>query len=418
MSDVSAPAAGPAAAPVPGTEPAATTSAAGPIGLYVHVPFCVSKCAYCDFYSRPLAGGLAAPYVDALLRHAASLGATGLLDDVATLYIGGGTPTVLGSELGRLLDGLRASAHLREDAEVSVEGNPDTLSPAMAVLLADAGVTRVSLGVQSLDDALLRLLGRPHDAAGALRAAALVRDAGLDLALDLICGIPTQTMAGWEETVRGAIATGAAHVSVYPLSIEEGTPMEAAVATGALPLPDADLAAEMMLRAETLLAEAGLRRYEVANYALPGHESRHNSSYWTGVAYLGLGPGAYGMLPAEAYRAALEPAGAPACKPRAARVRFSVPADLDAYAVRPDAIGMLGRVESLSPAEARREDVMLGLRLVVGVPEAQVAAAGLTAVLRSLADDGLVRLVGWRWATTERGWLLGNEVFGRVWNAA
>jgi len=395
----------------------AVALASTPVALYVHTPFCVSKCAYCDFYSRPLDADQVVPYVDALLRNAVMLAGTGLLADVPTLYVGGGTPTMFGEQLERLLDGLRSTVGLRPDAEVSVEGNPDTTDDAMVAMVVRAGVTRMSLGVQSLDDGLLRMLGRPHDAASALDAARKIRSAGIDLAVDLICGIPTQTMSVWEDTVRRAIETGAQHMSIYPLSLEEGTPMEASVATGVLPSPDSDLAADMMLRADELLSAAGLQRYEVANYAVPGHESRHNSGYWTGVPYVGLGPAAYGMLPADLYRTALEPVGVPHADAGAARVRFAVPADADAYTAAPDAAKTIGRVESLTAAEAQREDIMLGLRLVEGVNRELVEAAGLTAVLESLAAETLVQLADGRWSTTRRGWLLGNVVFGRVWNA-
>jgi oxygen-independent coproporphyrinogen-3 oxidase len=264
----------------------------------------------------------------------------------------------------------------------------------------------VSLGVQSLDDAELSMLGRAHDASRALEAAAEVLHARLDLSLDLMCGLPGQSASSWRTTLTRAIETGANHVSVYPLSIEENTPLGASVRAGGVPEPDPDRAADMLEDAAGMLGQAGLARYEVANYARPGHESRHNSAYWTGRAYLGVGPGAHGMLDADTARSAgvLVPEGT-------TRVRYAVTEDLETGLVLMPKITL----DVLAEAEAAREDVMLGLRLTRGVLEELVGRAGLHDVMTSLEQDGLVARTPGGWATTDRGWLLGNEVFGRVW---
>jgi putative oxygen-independent coproporphyrinogen III oxidase len=412
-------------APSSGLTPLAAEAAAGsaplPVSLYVHVPFCVSKCAYCDFYS--LAGEPAswyARYVDAVLFEAGHFSHFDLLDDVPTLYFGGGTPTVLGPELVRLVGGLRETARLRPDAEITVETNPETTDAAGIEALAAAGVNRFSLGVQSFDDDVLRVLGRCHDAAKAFEALHVLQATGLEFSIDLMCGVPGQTLASWDSTLERALDSGARHVSVYPLAVEEGTPLAAAIAAGRIPAPDPDVAADMMLAAETALTAAGLPRYEVANYAQPGREAAHNVVYWTGGAYLGLGPAAASMLPYEHYARVADAERWPSPPEGEAptRARFTHGRDVAGYVHTP--LVAPAEVEFLSRAEAAREDVMLGLRMATGVPVRQAEEAGVERVLERLAGEGLVHRVAGAegadsWVTTQRGWLLGNRVFGDVW---
>ena len=402
--------------PLPGVEQT-------PVSLYVHVPFCLSKCAYCDFYSEVGELRQHARFVDAALFEAGHWSHYGLLDDVPTLYVGGGTPTVLGVELVRLVRGLAETARLRADAEVTVETNPEVTDATLVAELIDAGVNRFSLGVQSFDDEVLRTLGRCHDAARAREATRVLREAGVAFSIDLICGVPGQSAESWEATLEEAVSCGARHVSVYPLSIEPGTPMASAVEAGRMAEPDSDVAADMMLAAEVALAVAGMPRYEVASYAQPGREARHNIVYWTGGAYLGVGPHAASMLPVDAFErvAAGEgwtvPDGGGVV---AARVRFTRTTTLEQYLRHP--LARPEPLELLSAAAAAREDVMLELRLTLGVGAEKAAAAGVTEALADLAEEGLVTLdpdpdgVA-RWRTTQRGWLLGNRVFGAVWNA-
>jgi putative oxygen-independent coproporphyrinogen III oxidase len=393
-----------------------------PVSLYIHVPFCVSKCAYCDFYSEAGAEIAAPSFVDAALFEAGHWSHYDLLEDVPTLYLGGGTPTFLGDGLVRLVRGLRETARLRPDAEITVETNPETTDPALVGALMDAGVDRFSLGVQSFDDDVLATLGRCHGAKQARVAARVLEDAGVSFSIDLMCGVPGQTFESWDATLERAVTCGARHVSVYPLTVEQGTPMAAAVAAGRLSAPDSDVAADMMLAAEVALAAAGMPRYEVASYAQPGFEARHNLIYWTGGAYLGIGPHAASMLPypdfariaaGEGWADGLSPH-----EPQPARARFTREADLAAYTRAP--LAHPGPVELLDTEESAREDIMLGLRLTLGVTAGQVAAAGLTGVLAELAERGLVKQETdedgvLRWRTTQRGWLLGNEVFSAVW---
>ncbi len=334
---------------------------------------------------------------------------------LTTVYLGGGTPTVLGERLLDVLEATRRHFGWTADAEVTAEANPESLDHAGARRLAEAGVTRVSLGVQSLDDEVSRVLGRPHDGAQALEACAAARDARLALALDLICGVPGQTADSWRRTLEAALGVGPAHVSVYPLTLEEGTPLAAEVSRGAIAEPDPDAAAAMMLEAAELLPWAGLLRYEVANYAATGHESRHNTAYWTGRSYLAVGLGGHGMLSAAQARTAGLVGDEVA---EDARVRYAnqTPPSEEPSA-SPAAAAAL--CEVLTAAEAKREDVMLGLRMTRGVTDAAVEAAGLAAALEPLVAEGLLERTGTglasRWRTTERGWLLGNVVFEAAW---
>jgi len=385
-----------------------------PSHFYFHVPFCRSKCAYCDFASiagaDPQAVFAVFSGMEAELRR---WGVSMLPGVVETVYFGGGTPSLHVPQVLSVLECVHRDLPLRAGVEVTVEANPDSLSRDSVAALAEAGVTRISVGVQAFDASVLQLLGRCHDSRQALDACEAVADARLELSVDVICGVPGQSRASWESTLELAIGTGAKHVSVYPLSVEAGTPLAVAVDTGLIEDADPDEAEAMMLIAEEMLGAAGLRRYEVANYAVPGHESRHNSAYWSGESYAGVGPGAHGMVDVATARAVgILPPGA---AEDTIRVRYAEATNIDGWLT-----GGLEVVELLNAGETAREDVMLRLRLATGVSVKQAREAGLEDVMASLAEDGLVeRSVeadGWHWRTTRRGWLLGNEVFGRVWN--
>lgn len=386
-----------------------------PTHLYVHVPFCASKCDYCDFVS---VAGADADFVEVVFAgirtQITTWSRSGLPGVVETVYFGGGTPSLHPEQVLRVLAHVRSTLVVHPNAEITVEANPDSLSADVARAFVAGGVTRVSVGVQSFDDHVLRVLGRRHDAVSAARACAAVIDAGMALSVDLMCGVPGQTITSWSETLARAAATGAHHASVYPLTIEDETPMSVAISAGLLPEPDSDVAAEMMVLAEATLGYHGLARYEVANYAESyAYESRHNTAYWTGHSYAGVGPGAHGMLDAITARAVGLLADA---APDVARVRYANAASMEDWLVcRGDT------TETLTQAEVRREDVMLGMRLTRGVRVANVVTADLEGVMASLERDGLVELAdlpreGSRWRTTHRGWLLGNEVFGRIWS--
>lgn len=391
-----------------------------PEHLYLHVPFCRAKCAYCDFYSLggPLSDERVTTVFRKLSRDLSTWAELHLPGTLSSIYVGGGTPSLVAEQVAELLGCVRRLLPVADNAEVTVESNPDSLSEEAARQLVSAGATRISVGVQSFDDGLLRLLGRVHDAAQARAACATVIRSGAMLSVDLICAIPGQTMRVWRDTLESAIEAGARHVSVYPLSVEEGTPLASAIACGALEEPDPDLAADMMIAADEILAEAGLLRYEIANYAAPGFESVHNSAYWTGKPYIGLGPAAHGMLDsatAEAARARI--GGSSAFPPDTARIRYANPPDIETWLA-----GEASCVEALTEPECQREDLMLGMRLRRGVAEEDVRTAHLEAVFAGLVADGLAERYRdergcARIRATQRGWLLGNQVFGRIWTA-
>jgi oxygen-independent coproporphyrinogen-3 oxidase len=382
-----------------------------PAHLYVHVPFCASKCGYCDFASVAGADETTVRIVFRSIRsQLLQWERSGLEGVLETVYFGGGTPSLVAGEVVDLLDFVREHFLVHAAAEVTVEANPDSLGREAVASFAGAGVTRVSVGVQSFVDHELRVLGRVHDAAQAAAACERVRNSGLALSVDLMCGVPGQSRASWASTLQRTADSGAEHVSVYPLAIEDGTPMQVAVDTGLLEEPDPDVAAEHLILAESALRYHGFERYEVANYCRDAQSrARHNAAYWTGRSYIGVGPGAHGMVDAETARQSRLFGDVP---PAAARVRFASAGDIGEWLV-----GTRESVETLTYQEAAREDAMLGMRMTEGITDDLARRAGVTDVLESLRRDGLVQREGSRWRVTQRGWLLGNEVFGRLWTA-
>jgi len=375
------------------------------IGLYLHLPFCLSKCAYCDFASTPIeaSGGLPAArrYLDALnieldLR-AASAEFHGARVD--SIYFGGGTPTVLPAEwLAEMISRIRMRFVVAENAECTVEANPGTVDEAKVSAFLAAGINRISLGVQAFSDLVLHLLGRCHTAGEAADAIEAVRAAGCrNLNLDLICGVPTQSLADWQETLQQALSARPEHISAYGLSVEEGTPLAAAIESGDLPEVDQDLAGDMFEAAAAVLAGAGYAHYEISNFALPGFECRHNRRYWAGDEYLGLGASAH------SYRAG---------------VRWNNCRDAAVYASNVEA-GLLpvARAERLTPRARMGELLMLGLRRLEGVSEAEVARRCGAAPgevfgdeIRELSEWGLLIAKDGRLRMPQGKWLVSSEV--------
>ena len=267
-------------------------------GLYVHIPFCLRKCAYCSFVSHPVGAdfaGAVTAYLDALIGEMRLVQPQ--WDDTVfdSVFIGGGTPSILpDAAIGQVLCALRAHFAIAPHAEITCEANPESFTPEKAFLWKAAGVNRLSFGVQAAQDALLRMLGRPHSFEDALCALDYASAAGfLNLNADLICGLPGQTALQWEDSVRALMEAGLSHLSCYMLQLEEGTPLHARVQSGALPAPDEDATAAMWESTPALLAPYGLARYEVSNYAKEGAQCRHNLHYWHNDAYLGLGAAAH-----------------------------------------------------------------------------------------------------------------------------
>ena len=266
-------------------------------GLYIHVPFCESRCIYCDFYSQTLGPVWREKYLSALKRELAMR--SGETDALRTIYFGGGTPSVLSvSQVADVMECIRTYYNICADAEITFEMNPDDVSPDYVAALLEVGINRISLGVQTFDDALLAFLRRRHTASQATDAVCLLADAmhkrGVsNISIDLIYGLPGQSMETWFRDVEKALSLPISHLSAYSLTYEKGTPLHYMLASGrVVQVPE-----ETSLLMFRYLTEEACRRgffhYEISNFALPGFESRHNSSYWQGVPYIGTGPGAH-----------------------------------------------------------------------------------------------------------------------------
>lgn len=324
------------------------------ISLYIHIPLCVKKCAYCDFASFTGRMAQRARYVQAVCREIRAQAAFFGRRRVRTVFLGGGTPTLLtGGQVQALLDTARACFDLADDAEITMEGNPGTLTPENLRAYRQAGVNRLSLGVQSLDDALLAAIGRIHTSAEAVQAVRMAREAGFEnLSLDLMYGLPGQTPAQWRDTLAGAIALAPEHLSCYSLILEEGTPLAASVRAGACaPLPDEDALEAMDALTARLTREAGYAQYEVSNYARPGKPCRHNIVYWECLPYLGVGLGAHSDMDGR---------------------RFYNPADWEAYLHMAESGGTAREAEGANTrADRMFERMMMGLRQVRGVDAAR-----------------------------------------------
>ena len=268
------------------------------ISLYVHVPFCLSKCPYCDFNTYQGIEDLKAPYVEALVREVHLWG--GLLEHprTNTIFFGGGTPSYMAqSQIEAILEAVRASFQVGDNAEITLESNPGDVTSAFLESMLSLGMNRLSIGVQALDDGLLLMLGRRHTSAQAREAFLLARAAGCsNINVDLMYGLPNQTLDQWERTLVSALDLVPDHLSLYCLTLEEGTPLKRWVDEGSLPTPDPDLCADMYNHARTAVKSAGYDHYEISNWATPGRQCLHNMAYWENGPYLGVGPGAHSSL--------------------------------------------------------------------------------------------------------------------------
>lgn len=405
--------------------------------LYVHVPFCAQKCRYCDFDSRSFApcnmSVALDTYFEQLCARLDAFGDAGALAQIRTVYVGGGTPSLAGE---RLVEFARRISAWCKPVEFTCEANPESLTAELATALAGVGVTRVSLGVQTLDNAELTAIGRIHDADRALAAITTVKDAGLVVSCDLMCGLPGQTDLSWQRTLDGVLAAAPHHVSVYPLTLEEGTPLYRMACRDESLEPDEDFQAACMDAARERLSAAGYHPYEVASYALDGHECAHNIAYWTGQGYLGLGRSAAGMLDAEDFD-------------RLAGLFPGASSRGDAYRVRlvqRDDDATVFEAEYLSQREAAAEDLMLACRMTRGVASdllvrvaRVIPADGLTAACDRALELGLATWVPEtlgvhegpftsadviaghvraRLAPTHLGWLDGSVLFELFWDLA
>ncbi len=375
-----------------------------PLGLYIHIPFCKSKCIYCDFYSLPRAEDRMDRYVSALCRQLAEIAQRTTAHTVDSVYLGGGTPSYLGEKrLRHILKTVKKHYHLSRDAEITLEANPDSAGDWRALRsLRRAGMNRLSLGVQSADDGLLRTLGRPHTFAQAEEAAAAARRARIrNLSLDLIYGLPGQDLAGWKDTLERAAALEPEHLSCYGLKVEEGTPLWDMQEK--LDLPDDDAQADMYLWTVERLGALGYEQYEISNFARPGRASRHNMKYWTLCEYAGFGPGAHSDL---------------------GDVRYAYLPSLDTYCAGVEAgVSVLESSEHIPSRERDIEYVMLGLRLTQGISRQEfenryrLPFAPIQSVLERFRATGHAALVGGRWRLTPEGFLVSNQIIGQALEA-
>ena len=370
-------------------------------GVYLHVPFCRVRCGYCDFNtytSSELRGARQEDFADTLAAEVRLAGkvmdAAGARRAASTVFFGGGTPTLLPpGDLARMLDAVRDEFGILDGAEVTVEANPDTVDDRVAETLARAGVTRLSIGMQSAEPHVLAVLDRTHDPRNVATAVASARSAGLDVSLDLIYGSPGESLDDWRASLEAAIALAPDHVSAYALIVEDGTKLARQIRSGELSIPDDDLQADMYEMADDLLAGAGYDWYEVSNWATDAaHRSRHNLAYWRGTDWWGFGPGAHSHVAGLRWWNVKHPA---------------------AYAQRLAAAESPAAARERPDETARRlESVLLRSRIRDGLPVSELLGEGRKAVA-SLIADGLVEgadAVRGRIVLTRRGRLLADAV--------
>ena len=369
-----------------------------PLGIYVHVPFCRSRCAYCDFCTQTdRSDKLIDGYLDAVCEHIKEAGALAPNYKVDTIYFGGGTPSFLGSDaLATILTAIRRSFDVDNNAEITFEANPDSISDQLLKRLRAEGFNRVSLGIQSDDDTMLERLNRPHNYAQAVHAYQRIRKAGFkNVSVDLIYGLPDQSCRQWIETLEHVLELMPEHISLYGLEVHPGTPIEEYERMGRI--PDEDAFADMYLSAVKFLENRGFRQYEISNFSRKGLYSRHNMKYWTGGEYLGFGPSASSDFAGK---------------------RFILSRDLQSYitGIR-DGGEVMEDVQEIPLRERAGEYLMLRLRTHHGIapdeyerkfllpfdPLREVLAKYRSLGYVGVNDDG-------RWNLTAKGYLISNTI--------
>ena len=399
------------------------------ISLYVHVPFCLSKCPYCDFNTYQGIESQFEDFLTAVLREITAWSIVLGRPTVNTVFLGGGTPSYLpDGDVARILDVISRNYVVRLGAEITAECNPNDLTPDRCADLRAAGINRVSIGVQSMDNGLLAMLGRRHDADEAAQALERCRGAGFDnVNLDLMYGLPQQSLEQWRDTVARVVELAPEHLSLYSLTLEEGTPLRRWVQQGRLPDPDPDLAADMYDHARAALAAAGYHHYEISNWTLPGLESEHNLAYWRNLQWVGVGPGAHSSLRVGDAGSACRfwTVRSPREYARLARDWEMNAAQAGPWpAVSADRIAAVPTVdgsEVSDEATTAAETMFLGLRLLDGMDIAAASArVGIDLLdryrreLAELTEDGLLL---WepdgRLRLAEDAYLVANQVFTR-----
>ena len=371
-----------------------------PFGVYVHWPFCRAKCPYCDFNSHVRHGGVdEARFLAAYLSELAHFASLAPTRSVTSIFFGGGTPSLMRAEtVAAILDAIAGHWSLESDAEITLEANPTSVEAERFAGYRAAGVNRLSLGVQALDDPSLKSLGRQHNAEEALAALALAKRHFDRVSFDLIYAREGQSVRAWEEELARALDHAADHLSLYQLTIEEGTPFAARHAAGTLRTPNGAVARALYLLTQELCEAAGLPAYEVSNHARPGSESRHNLLYWRGHDYAGVGPGAHSRITTDGTKRALSAIKSP-----------------EAWLAEVEISGRgFASEETLNAAEAADEYLLMGLRLSEGIDLARLAAIGGRALdedrLQALAREGLLTRNDTKLAATPKGRLVLNRL--------
>lgn len=370
------------------------------LGIYIHIPFCASKCGYCDFYSLAGCEGLMPAYHDALLEHLDESGPSIKKYEVDTVYFGGGTPSFYGADrICELFNAVKMNGNVRLDAEVTVEVNPDSISLNALRLLRGEGVNRLSIGVQATDNNLLKVIGRRHNFQQAQKAVENARAAGFEnVSVDLMYGLPSQTKSDWAETLARTLELHPEHISCYALKLEPGTPMYDAYRNSPV-LPDDDEQADMYCYAAEMLSRYGYRQYEISNFCVPGFESRHNLKYWQLDDYMGFGPGAHSSV---------------------GKLRYSFIKDLRRYISGVQRkLSITDEYQVVDPLERAVEYIMLGMRTTHGISEedyhirCQSDWRPIGRTLQAFRDKGWTELEeDGRWHFTVPGFLISNTLIG------
>ena len=390
-----------------------------PLGLYIHIPFCETKCPYCDFNTYAGIDPLIPGYVAALRKEIIDWGDSLEHPTVNTVFFGGGTPSYLeASYTGSVLEAMRQAFDTAPGAEITLEANPGDLTAHKLDALLELGVNRLSIGVQSLDDRLLQLLGRRHSSSEAVEAFRIASLAGFgNVSIDLMYGLPHQSTDDWGQTLDGVADLDPPHVSLYCLTVEEGTPLEHQISSGLVPEPDPDLAADMYLLAREAMGRRGYRQYEISNWARTGFESRHNLTYWRNRPYLGVGPGSHSYLGKFRFSNIRSPkeyirrlsGGAEMPRPMGELTPIVI-----------ERMPAVDTVETIDRSLEMAETLMMGLRLDSGIAHTDFASRfGATPiqeygeVIDDLVSLGLLETEQDCLRLTDRGRIFGNEVFSR-----
>ena len=370
--------------------------------LYIHIPFCVRKCTYCDFASFAGKEHRMRSYVDLLLLECDQQLASLHNPDITSIYIGGGTPSILPAELFQcLLQGIHARFHILPDCEWTCEANPGTLTPQWLDVARQNGVNRLSMGMQAKQSSLLNILGRIHEFSDVQQSVSMAKDHGIEnISLDLMFGLPGQNLDMWVETLHAALELKPRHISCYGLIPEDGTPLKRDLDTGKLTLPDENDEREMYDTAIRMLHQSGFQQYEISNFALPGYACQHNIGYWRQVYYLGIGVAASSMLPCTGYP----------------YLRKTNPSTLEEYQSVLSG-NLLPEIQFISKEEAMFETLMLGLRMNDGVNEQAfhtMHGVSLEAyrgpALRQQIQKGLIEMSHGSYRLTRRGMDIQNSI--------